>query len=96
MSKVIDFKESKSANRVVILPGIDQGLDEKKRIYEELDHFLTLVADQEAQSLPDYFPPFNIVYFPQLGYLIVIDRNEENEALEVEGLQFHVWSSRLY
>jgi DNA mismatch repair protein MSH5 len=93
MSKIIDFKETQSSNRVTILPGVSEELDDKKQTYQNMDHFLTLVADQEASSLPDDFPAFNIVYFPQLGYLIVVARMEENEYYpEVDGLQFHVSS----
>jgi len=94
MSTAIDFKESKAVNRIVILPGIDEELDEKKETYNGLDRFLSLVADQEAGLLPDDFPPFNIVYYPQLGYLIAIQRTETNETSpEILGVEFSFMSS---
>jgi hypothetical protein len=40
MSKVIDFRESKAAGRIVILPGVDEELDNIKITYEGLENFL--------------------------------------------------------
>ena len=91
MSTAIDFKESRAVNRLVILPGIDEELDEKKDTYNGLDRFLSLVADQEVNHLPDDFPAFNIVYYPQLGYLIAIQRTVDNESdPEIDGVEFSV------
>ncbi|KAL0490724.1 DNA mismatch repair protein MutS [Acrasis kona] len=95
MSKVIDFRESKSANRIVILPDVDQELDNLKNVSNGLDHLLNLVAEEEQQLLPDNIDiSIGIVYFPQIGYLISIpNQNGTITDHNVQGLLFHFASN---
>ncbi|CAE6476796.1 unnamed protein product [Rhizoctonia solani] len=73
VNMVIDWEESQNNQRVCINPGIDGALDEKKRIYNGLDDLLIHVARQVSQNMPEgYTNELNVLYFPQLGYLIRI------------------------
>ncbi|CAE6458314.1 unnamed protein product, partial [Rhizoctonia solani] len=73
VNMVIDWEESQNNQRVCVNPGIDEALDEKKRIYNGLDDLLIHVARQVSQNMPDGFTnELNVLYFPQLGYLIRI------------------------
>ncbi|CAE6415963.1 unnamed protein product [Rhizoctonia solani] len=73
VNMVIDWEESQNNQRVCVNPGIDEALDEKKRVYNGLDDFLIHVARQVSQDMPEgYTDELNVLYFPQLGYLIRI------------------------
>ncbi|KAH7334893.1 muts domain V-domain-containing protein [Rhizoctonia solani] len=73
INMVIDWEESQNNQRVCINPGVDEALDEKKRIYNGLDDLLIHVARQVSQNMPEgYTNELNVLYFPQLGYLIRI------------------------
>ncbi|KAL9652174.1 hypothetical protein ABK040_013943 [Willaertia magna] len=92
ISKVIDFNESKTNNRVTVSPGVNRNLDKLRETYDSLDNFLTLVAEQEIVSFPEGFYEFSVVYLPQIGFLLSFAKNEETENqsnMEQFGLQFH-------
>jgi hypothetical protein len=89
----IDFEESASANRFVVKSGVDPDLDEKKRTYNGLPDFMTEIARQELANLSEDIQECNVIYLPQLGYLLAIpkgDSMEEEDDFEIEGLQFVV------
>ncbi|KAF8706857.1 ATPase domain of DNA mismatch repair MUTS family, partial [Rhizoctonia solani] len=68
VNSVIDWEESQTNQRVCINPGIDEALDEKKRVYNGLDDLLVHVARQVSQNVPEgYTNELNVLYFPQLG-----------------------------
>ncbi|KAF0974817.1 hypothetical protein FDP41_006291 [Naegleria fowleri] len=98
ISKIVDFKESRTQNRLVIMSGVNSELDNRRQTYESLDTFLDLVAQQESGSLPQDFPfSFKAVYYPQLGFLLVVDKTPEAnnfENFEDHGLRFHFASDR--
>lgn len=57
-------------------PNIDERLDNLRQTYSGLDSLLCDAARQVATDLPgDVAAILNVVYFPQLGYLIVISAN---------------------
>ncbi|EFC36581.1 predicted protein [Naegleria gruberi] len=98
ISKIVDLKESRSQNRLVIMTGVNSELDNRRQTYESLDTFLDLVAQQESNSFPEDFPfSFKAVYYPQLGFLLVVDKNETSENYSEYaqyGLRFHFSSDR--
>ncbi|KAJ3417023.1 MutS protein msh5 [Chytridiales sp. JEL 0842] len=69
---LIDFDASRAeAPRVVVKTGVDEELDERRRVYEGLDGLLSQVALEMVRELPPHFPTnLNVVYFPQLGFLV--------------------------
>lgn len=64
--------------RICIRPHIDEELDNRKHAYCGIDSVLSKVAQQISQSVPaEYATSLNVVYFPQLGFLITVPMLEE-------------------
>ncbi|KAK9428498.1 muts domain V-domain-containing protein [Lipomyces doorenjongii] len=77
ISNVIDFDMSRIDNRVVVKPTVDQELDELKRRFDGIEDLLSEVARRIAIDLPKiYSDRINAIYFPQLGYLILVALDE--------------------
>ncbi|KAF8608257.1 hypothetical protein BDV93DRAFT_486860 [Ceratobasidium sp. AG-I] len=71
INTIIDWHESQNTQRICVNPGIDEALDDKKRVYSGLDDLLIQVARQVSNTIPeDYANELRVLYFPQLGYLI--------------------------
>ncbi|KAI0770485.1 DNA mismatch repair protein MutS [Fomes fomentarius] len=74
----IDWEESTNAGRVCVRSRIDEELDNLKHIYNGIDAVLSKVAEQVSAMIPpDYASSLNVVYFPQLGFLICVPMREE-------------------
>ncbi|KZT18625.1 hypothetical protein NEOLEDRAFT_1159406 [Neolentinus lepideus HHB14362 ss-1] len=96
VNETIDWEESSAAGRVCVRPHIDGELDNRKRIYHGIDDVLSRVAQQICHTVPpDYATSLNVVYFPQLGFLICIPMLEQwknnEEITEIEGWSFQVY-----
>ncbi|KAF8475653.1 muts domain V-domain-containing protein [Kalaharituber pfeilii] len=79
IDNTIDFDESALQQRVIVKPNVDSRLDNLRQTYAGLDSLLFDAARQVATDLPeDVAGSLNVVYFPQLGYLIVISVNPES------------------
>ena len=91
----VDFDESESEDRFVVKANVDEELDEMKRAYAGLDDLLSQVARDEIQKVPiEWRKTLNVVYFPQLGYLISLPLNDymiETDDYNVELLLFQVF-----
>lgn len=73
----IDFDESALQHRVVVMRNVDDELDRMKQMYDGMDSMLSQVARQVAAGIPaDVAINLNVIYFPQLGYLIVVPTRE--------------------
>ncbi|EJD50894.1 hypothetical protein AURDEDRAFT_135210 [Auricularia subglabra TFB-10046 SS5] len=69
--KIIDLDESALQGRVCVKPAVDAQLDELKETYDRLDS--NNISVQIAAEVPhDVVPALNVVYFPQLGFLISV------------------------
>ncbi|CAG8455855.1 185_t:CDS:10, partial [Acaulospora colombiana] len=78
INDVIDFDESVKENRIVVKPHVDEELDHMKRTYDGLDDFLSEVAREISTIIPSEFAStLNVIYFPQLGYLITVPLKPE-------------------
>ncbi|KAJ3316158.1 MutS protein msh5, partial [Blyttiomyces sp. JEL0837] len=92
INSVMDFDASKDENRCVVKPGVDDSLDDQRRIYQGLDNLLSHAANEVSKSLPQALSKsLNVVYFPQLGYLITIPLRPEmrnQEDFVFDGLKF--------
>ncbi|KAG2361520.1 DNA mismatch repair protein MutS [Suillus spraguei] len=78
VNETIDWEESTINNRICVRPYIDEELDQRKHVYAGLDTVLCKVAEQICQKIPvDYTASLNVVYFPQLGFLICVPMQEE-------------------
>ncbi|KAH9889862.1 DNA mismatch repair protein MutS [Cubamyces lactineus] len=73
----IDWEESTNAARVCVRPHVDDELDNLKHIYHGIDSVLSKVAMQISATIPaDYASSLNVVYFPQLGFLVCVPMQE--------------------
>ncbi|EMD39519.1 hypothetical protein CERSUDRAFT_111843 [Gelatoporia subvermispora B] len=78
INETIDWEESTNAGRVCVRPHVDEELDNLKHIYHGIDEVLSRVAQQISTTVPpDYATSLNVVYFPQLGFLICIPMLDE-------------------
>ncbi|GAW05700.1 dna mismatch repair protein msh5 [Lentinula edodes] len=78
INDMIDWEESTEARRICVRPHIDEELDNRKHVYNGIDTVLSKVAERISRIIPsDYASSLNIVYFPQLGFLICVPMQEE-------------------
>jgi DNA mismatch repair protein MSH5 len=72
-----------NGGRTAIKSGIDEELDLLQERYHGLNEFLGKVAVTCFQSLREHITcepdQLNVIYFPQLGYLISVPRSESDE-----------------
>lgn len=80
--------------RCVVKHNVDEHLDEMRRTYQGLDSFLSQIAKEISETIPTEFThAINVIYFPQLGYLIAVPMNanwKTPKDFELEGLSFQV------
>lgn len=86
IKKTLDFAESQAAERFVVNRGIDSTLDEKKRVYNGLPDLLTRIAYGELEKLDPEITDCQVVYLPQIGYLLTIAQGAP--GTDQPGLQF--------
>jgi DNA mismatch repair protein MSH5 len=72
LNSTIDWKESKQDNKISIHPGVSAELDNLRRRNAELPGILDRVAVQLQKSM-NYSDPLQVVYWPQLGFLLVTE-----------------------
>ncbi|WWD22617.1 hypothetical protein CI109_107110 [Kwoniella shandongensis] len=78
MNANIDWDQSKIENRVTIRPGVDAELDAWREEYAGLEAILDHVARIICTQIPlGISRRVNVVYFPQLGYLAVVQADSE-------------------
>ncbi|KAI0352675.1 hypothetical protein OH77DRAFT_1513212 [Trametes cingulata] len=78
VNETVDWEESTNAGRVCVRPHIDEELDNLKHIYHGIDAVLSKVATQISGSVPpNYASSLNVVYFPQLGFLVCVPMQDE-------------------
>lgn len=98
INKIVDFEESKVVGRFVVKPNVDAELDDKKRTYNGLPDFMTKLAAEELERLSDEIQECNVIYLPQLGYLLAIPRldyMQTEEDFEMPGLEFVFLSNNM-
>ncbi|KAI0297721.1 hypothetical protein BC826DRAFT_1000939 [Russula brevipes] len=78
VNETIDWEESTLLQRVCVRPHIDEELDNRKHVYNGIDAVLSKVAEGICPTVPqDYATSLNVVYFPQLGFLVCVPMLEE-------------------
>lgn len=83
----IDFDESVLQHRVVVQRHVDDELDQMKRMYDGMDSMLSEVARQVVEGIPQNIATnLNVIYFPQLGYLIVVPSVEGSASSSAQGI----------
>ncbi|KAI1826467.1 putative MSH5 protein [Xylaria intraflava] len=91
ITKTIDFEQSVDRGRTAVKQGIDPQLDERKRNYDGMEHFLANVISTLRSGIPEWARKYvqNCIFFPQLGFLTVvsIDPQTGKGNYDGEGLQ---------
>ncbi|KAF2632157.1 hypothetical protein BU25DRAFT_487709 [Macroventuria anomochaeta] len=73
ISETVDFEKSAEERRTVILSGIDEELDHMKRTLDGLEDILNQVAGKLSEGMPpDIRASLNVIYFPQIGFLVIV------------------------
>jgi DNA mismatch repair protein MSH5 len=67
--ETVDFQESMTRGAFTVKPFVDSRLDDLRKCYDDLPEFLATVRN-ETQDCP--VEQFNVVYFPQLGFLVTV------------------------
>ena len=73
----IDFRGSAEAQRTVVKAGINPQLDNMKHQYDGMDSLLSEVAKELLAQMPKGAQFDNVIYFPQIGYLIVVSLDRQ-------------------
>ncbi|KAI7346943.1 hypothetical protein KC354_g14102 [Hortaea werneckii] len=92
ISEVVDFDASKDQQHTVVLPGVDDELDEAKRTYDGIEDLLSQVASHVAGQVPAALnSKVNVIFFPQIGFLISIGLDEDTGRGVFEGTNEDPW-----
>ncbi len=71
---------------------MDEELDEKKRFYDGIGDLLSEVAREIAEMVPaNLGHDLNVIYFPQIGFLIAMPMVPETGRSLWEGTEENVW-----
>ncbi|AET41376.1 MutS family protein MSH5 Ecym_8081 [Eremothecium cymbalariae DBVPG len=88
LDAAIDFAVSQDMNAIIIKNGVHQDLDDHRKVYDELEKILSVVAKEAEYIIVNLLDEeekynfakqnsnnnfINAVYVPQLGYLITVD-----------------------
>ncbi|SPO21065.1 related to MutS protein homolog 5 [Ustilago trichophora] len=95
-SNKIDFEDSKNEGKITVKAGVDMHLDELRKQYAELPALLDGVA-AELRREPAFrsTTTLNVVYFPQIGYLISVPGGEIVDMLADTSLEQQFASDRV-
>lgn len=89
---VVDFEASKTEGRTVVCSGIDQQLDAVKRTYDGIESLLCQVSAHIVARVPAVLnAQINVIFFPQIGFLIACRVDEETGSGAYEGPQDDRW-----
>ena len=92
ISEVVDFEQSAEHHRVVVQMGIDEELDNMKRTYDSLESLLSRVAAHVSKSVPAALDTqLNVLFFPQIGFLIAIRLDPRTGSGIYEGSEEDPW-----
>jgi DNA mismatch repair protein MSH5 len=82
IGNVVDFPESQIQHRTVVRSGVDRELDQLRHDYDGLESMLSVVCREIAKRVPVTFQPvLNVIYFPQIGFLISVRREPGVEGV---------------
>ncbi|KAI1115243.1 muts domain V-domain-containing protein [Nemania sp. NC0429] len=87
ITETIDFEQSVERGRTAIKQGVDADLDERKRNYDGMEHFLARVITTLRSTIPEWARKYlqNCIFFPQLGFLTVVSINPQTGKGNYDG-----------
>ncbi len=90
--ETVDFDNSAESSQTVILPNVDEELDHMKRTLDGLEPFLNTVATKLCETMPtDLRPVLNVIYFPQIGFLVTVPMDPVTGAAVYDGSLDNPW-----
>lgn len=88
----VDFERSDEEGRTVVRVRVSDELDEQRRLYDGIDSLLSHTAREIATTIPEGLPlDLNVVYLPQIGFLITMPMDPETGRSMWEGTEDDVW-----
>ena len=82
----VDFVASAEMHRTVVNTGVSEELDNIKRTYDGIEDLLNLISQEIAATIPAvYSLDLNVIFFPQIGFLISIPFNPDTGRGDWEG-----------
>ncbi|KAF6234396.1 hypothetical protein HO173_007429 [Letharia columbiana] len=86
VSGIVDFVASADMHRTVVKSGVSAELDNMKRTYDGIEDLLNLTSQEIAATIPAIFSlDLNVIFFPQIGFLISIPLNPDTGRGDWEG-----------
>ncbi|KAL2059622.1 hypothetical protein ABVK25_000915 [Lepraria finkii] len=86
ISEIINFTGSAETHRTVVNPGVDDELDAMKRTYDGVEDLLNRTSQDIAATIPAiYSLDLNVIFFPQIGFLISVPLNPGTGRGDYEG-----------
>ena len=67
IEKVFDVEESELRCKFTVKSGVDEALDEKRRVHNGLPDLLLQLAEEEIEELPETMNCCTVLYLPQIG-----------------------------
>lgn len=82
----VDFTTSAEMHRTVVNHGVDEELDIMKRTYDGIEDLLNRTSQTIAATVPpQYSLDLNVIFFPQIGFLISMPVDPETMSGSYEG-----------
>ena len=73
-------------HRTVVKPGVDEELDAMKQTYDGIEDLLNKTSQSIAETVPaQYSLDLNVIFFPQIGFLISMPIDPETGRGNYEG-----------
>lgn len=73
-------------HRTVVKPGVDEELDNMKRTYDGSEDLLSRASQDIGATVPQqYNLDLNVIFFPQIGFLISMKRDPRTGGVDYEG-----------
>ncbi|KAL9597285.1 MAG: hypothetical protein Q9219_005266 [cf. Caloplaca sp. 3 TL-2023] len=86
IGRLVDFPSSAETHRTVVKPGVDGELDNMKRTYDGSEDLLSKTSQNIAETVPEqYNLDLNVIFFPQIGFLISMKRDPGTGQVAYEG-----------
>lgn len=84
---------SAEQHRTVVKPGVYSDLDNMKQTYDGMEDLLSKVSRTISASIPpEYSLDLNVIFFPQIGFLITMPVNlEDSQTTYVGGEHKQRW-----
>jgi DNA mismatch repair protein MSH5 len=89
---VVDFEASQEQRRTIVRAGINEDLDEAKRAYDGIEDLLSQAVEHIANEVPaNLDSKVNVIFFPQIGFLVSIRLSELTGTGVFEGTDQDPW-----